>query len=71
MTEVSVNHNFTEKKLGEKQVLVTNGSARDWDQYEIVFAGGFVGEVADPGGIAAGESGISTSIPIASFRPIR
>lgn len=57
MTEVSVNHNFTEKKLGEKQVLVTNGTARDWDQYEIVFAGGFIGEVTDPDGIAAGESG--------------
>jgi hypothetical protein len=57
MTEVSVNHNFTEKKFGEKQVLVTNESTRDWDQYEIVFAGGFIGEVTDFGGIAADESG--------------
>jgi hypothetical protein len=57
MASIENNNGFTEKLVGEKQVLVTNNLGRDVEQFELVYLGYWFGEVVSPDGIANGETG--------------
>jgi hypothetical protein len=57
-TQADVNeYNFSEVKSNDKQALVTNNLGRTALQYELVYLGGFFGEVLEYGGIANSETG--------------
>ena len=57
-TQADVNeYNFSEVKSNDKQVLVTNNLGRTALQYELVYLGGYFGEVLEYGGIANGATG--------------
>lgn len=57
-TQADVNeYNFSEVKSNDKQALVTNGLGRTALQYELVYLGGYFGEVLEYGGIANGATG--------------
>lgn len=51
------NYNFAERKDGSTQRLVTNNLGRAVEKHELVYLGGFFGEVADYAGIANGAAG--------------
>ncbi len=57
MTEAKVNFNFTETKVGAKQVLVTNDLSRTVDHLELVLLDAYFGEVREFEGIADSASG--------------
>lgn len=51
------NYNFAEREKGGTQRLVTNNLGRAVEKHELVYLGGFFGEVADTAGIANGAAG--------------
>jgi len=51
------NYNFAEREKGGTQRLVTNNLGRAVKKHELVYLGGFFGEVADTDGIANGAAG--------------
>ena len=68
-TEVLPNeNNFSEVTLSDKQPLVTNNLGRDAAPFELVYLGGYFGEIREYEGIVNGEDG---RINIDSDRTIR
>lgn len=58
MTAYGVNdYNFSEITLNDTQPLVTNNLGRDVTEKELVYLGGYFGEVCEAGGIANGATG--------------
>ena len=66
-TVVEQNNNFAEREKGSSFRLVTNNLGRAVEKHELVYLGGFFGEVADTAGIANGAAGY---IDIAADREI-
>ena len=68
-TQAGVNdYNFSEVTESDKQILVTNGLGRTAKYAELVYLGGYFGEVREYAGIANSETG---RININSERLIR
>lgn len=62
-TAYEKNYGFHEEELNQQAILVTNSSARDWEQHELVYVDGYFGEVLNPEGIESADSGYISIIP--------